>query len=67
MKNFICFCLIFGWTILFPNLSFNSFTTKITDSKFEYTDLFNSSSRNNILETAEYDLWIKTIVLFSHE
>ena len=65
MKNKIFILLVFWWAMFFPSLSFNSFTTDITDNTINYHDLYYIDSNTTILENAEYDLWIKT--LFSNK
>ena len=65
MKNKIFILLVFWWAMFFPSLSFNSFTTDITDNAINYQDLYYIDSNTTILEKAEYDLWIKT--LFSNK
>ena len=60
-----CFLfLVFWWSVIFPSLSFNKFTTDITTENANYLDLYSKDSREIILENAEYDLWIKSF-LFS--
>lgn len=58
MKNKFAILLIFWWSIIFPSLSFNDFTTNIVSQNVKYSDLYKKVSRDEILESAEYDLWI---------
>ena len=65
MKNKFFILLVFWWSMIFTSLSYNNFTTDITDKNISYSDLYSKESRNQILQNAEYDLWIKTIFLSS--
>lgn len=65
MKNKFFILLVFWWSMIFPSLSYNNFTTDITDKNISYSDLYSKESRKQILQNAEYDLWIKTIFLSS--
>lgn len=66
MKNKFIILVVFWWSMIFPSLSFNSFTTDITNENIKYSDLYEKDSRDEILENAEYNLWIKSI-LFSNK
>lgn len=64
MKNKFFILLVFWWSMFFPTLSFNNFTTDITNENINYSDLYSKNSGEEILENAECDLWIKSF-LFS--
>ena len=57
MKKKIIILLVFWWSIIFPSLSLNSFTTDIIDDSISYKDLYNSETRGKIIENAEYSIW----------
>ncbi len=57
MRKVFLFLLVFWWSIIFPSLSFNSFTTSITNDNISYEDLYDSIKREKILENAEYSTW----------
>ena len=57
MKKFFAILIILFWSMIFPNLSFNNFTTEITDENISYSDLYNQSSREEILKNAEFKFW----------
>lgn len=57
MKKFFIFLTIFFWSMIFPELSFNNFTTSITNENISYSDLYNQKSRKEILQNAEFKLW----------
>lgn len=61
-KFFIVF--VFWWSMFFPTLSFNNFTTDIYDKNVKYSDLYSKDLQIEILENAEYDFWLKSC-LFS--
>ena len=57
MKKIFAILIILFWSMIFPNLSFNNFTTEITDENISYSDLYNQSSREEILKNAEFKFW----------
>ena len=48
--------LLFWWSMIFPSLSLNTFTTDIIDDNISYAELNNCATRKEILENAEYSL-----------
>lgn len=57
MKKFLVLTILF-WSMIFPNLSFNSFTTDIISDEIHYSDLFQNETRNQILQHAEFSFWL---------
>ncbi len=64
MRKKFFIILVFWWSMIFPSLSLNSFTTDIIDDNINYTDLNNDVSRKEILEKAEYSI---SFFLFSQK
>ena len=58
MKKFLLFFTIFFWSMIFPNISFNQFTTDIVSNNIHYSDLFNKTSRDAILQDAKFEFWL---------
>ena len=57
MKKIFFVLTIFFWSMLFPELSFNDFTTSINNENISYSDLYNQNSRKEILKNAKFDFW----------
>ena len=58
MNKKIVILYIFWWSLLFPSLSLNSFTTDIISENISYNDLITKEKRTQILENAEFSMWI---------
>lgn len=58
MKKIFIFLMIFFWSMIFPSLSFNRFTTRITSDDISYLDLFDKDLRADILKNVEFDFFI---------
>lgn len=58
MKKIFVILTIMFWSMIFPNLSFNDFTTDITDENISYSDLYNQTTRKEILQNAEFKFWL---------
>ena len=56
-KKFVLI-FIFWWSLIFPSLSFNSFTTDLTNSNIDYSDLSKKETRTEILKNAEFTFWM---------
>lgn len=57
MKKIFIFFTVFFWSMIFPNLSFNNFTTDIVSNEVQYSDLFNKYTRREIIQNAKFDFW----------
>ena len=64
MKSKFFILFVFWWSMFFPTLSFNNFTTDICDKNVKYSDLYSKGLQIEILENTEYDFWLKSC-LFS--
>lgn len=58
MKKIFVILTIMFWSMIFPNLSFNDFTTDITDENISYSYLYNQTTRKEILQNAEFKFWL---------
>ncbi len=67
MKKFLTILLLFWWTFIFPELSFNSLTTEITAETTSPTSFYDAKQRQKLLSNAEYTTWFETIFLSSHK
>lgn len=67
MKKFLTLFLLFWWALIFPEFSFNSFTTELTDENINYSDFYTSETQTEYLTEIEYTTWFKTIFLSSHK
>lgn len=67
MKKFLTILLLFWWALIFPEFSFNSFTTELTDESINYTDFYTYEKQAEYLTQAEYTTWFETIFLSSHK
>lgn len=67
MKKFLTILILFWWAFIFPEFSFNSFTTKITDESINYSDFCITSSQKTTTNDVEYTTWFETIFLSSHK
>ena len=61
MKKFITIVLIFFWSMIFPQLSFNCFTTQIISDDITYSDLTNPQKRQKVLQNAEFELFTSSL------
>lgn len=67
MKKFLTFLLLFWWAFIFPEFSFNSFTTELNNESINYSDFYSTEKQIEYLSEAEYTTWFETIFLSSHK
>lgn len=67
MKKFLAFLLLFWWAFIFPEFSFNYFTTELTDESINYSDFYITGKQIECIAESEYTTWFETIFLSSHK
>lgn len=67
MKKFLTILLLFWWTFIFPEFSFNSFTTELIDESVNYSDFHSTYNQEISFNNVEYTTWFETIFLSSHK